>query len=209
MNPKVDKYLVDGCMRCKYGATPRCKVNTWQKELKLLRKIILDSGLTEELKWSVPCYTYKNNNILLVSAFKEFCSINLFKGALLSDTDNILEKAGENTQSARLIKFTNTQKIIELEAVIKTYIHEAIEVEKSGLKVKFKNNPEPIPVELQQKLDENPALNIAFNALTPGRQRGYILYFSAPKQSKTRISRIEKYSDNILNGIGLHDNYRR
>jgi len=209
MNPEVGKYLVNGCMRCKYGGTPKCKVNTWQEELKLLRKIVLDCGLTEVVKWGVPCYTFKNNNILIVSAFKEFCSINLFKGVLLSDTNNILEKTGKNTQSARLIKFTNTQKIIQLEPIIKTYIYQAIEVEKSGLKVTFKKNPEPIPVELQQKLDENPELKLAFNTLTPGRQRGYILYFSAPKQSKTRISRIEKYSDKILNGIGLHDNYRR
>jgi uncharacterized protein YdeI (YjbR/CyaY-like superfamily) len=209
MNPKVDKYLIDGCMRCKFGATPQCKVHHWQEELKLLRKIVLDCGLTEELKWAVPCYTFKNKNILIVSAFKEFCSINIFKGALLSDTRNILVKAGKNTQSARLLKFTNVKDIIDLEPTIKAYIFEAIEVEKSGLKVVFKKIPEPIPIELQQKLDDNLEFNNAFKSLTPGRQRGYILYFSAPKQSKTRISRIEKCQDLILNGLGFHDTYRK
>lgn len=177
--------------------------------MKLLRKIVLDCGLTEELKWAVPCYTFQNANILIISAFKEFCSINIFKGALLSDTHNILVKAGKNTQSARLLKFTNVKDIIDLESTIKAYIFEAIEVEKSGLKVVFKKNPEPIPIELQQRLDNNLEFNNAFKSITPGRQRGYILYFSAPKQSKTRISRIEKCQDLILNGLGLHDTYRK
>ena len=207
MNPKIDKYLVDGCMRCELGGTPGCKVNNWQNELKQLRKIVLDCGLTEELKWGVPCYTFKQKNILVVGALKQCCSISFFKGALLKDTDGILEKPGENSQAARLIKFTDVREIAAIESILKAYIYEAVEVEKAGLKVHFKKNPEPIPAELQEKLDEDPVLKAAFEALTPGRQRGYIIYFSQPKQSRTRVSRIEKYIPQILDGVGLHDKY--
>jgi len=207
MNPKIDKYLLDGCMRCKFGATPECKVNNWREELKQLRRIVLECGLTEALKWGVPCYTFQNKNILIISAFKEYCSISFFKGALLSDSQSILQKQGENTQVTRLIKFTDVQKIVENEALLKTYIHEAVEVEKAGVKVTLKKNPEPIPKELDKKFEEDPVFKTAFETLTPGRQRGYILYFSAPKQSKTRESRIEKCLGKILNGEGLHDKY--
>ncbi|MFC4802674.1 YdeI family protein [Neobacillus sp. GCM10023253] len=205
MNPKVDKYLIDGCMRCPLGATPDCKVNNWPEELEKLRMIVLDCGLTEELKWGVPCYTFQKSNVLIISAFKEYCSLSFFKGALLKDAHRILEKPGENTQAGRLVKFTNVKQIVELEPVLKEYIYEAVEAEKAGLKVNTKKNPEPIPEELQNKFEDIPALKTAFDALTPGRQRAYILHFSAPKQSKTRVSRIEKYMEKILAGKGLND----
>ena len=208
MNSKVDKYLMEGCGRCPLGGTPGCKVHKWTTELELLRTIVLGCGLTEELKWGVPCYTFQEKNLLIVSAFKAYCSISFFKGSLLSDAKGILDKPGENTQAARLIKFTNMAQIKEIEADLKTYIYEAIEVEKAGLKVNFKKNPEPIPGELENKFEEDPVLKTAFEALTPGRQRGYILYFSAPKQSKTRESRIEKSIGKILNGEGLNDKYK-
>ncbi|UII29576.1 YdeI/OmpD-associated family protein [Fulvivirga ulvae] len=206
-NPKIDAYLAEGCGRCPLGGTPDCKVHNWQKELKLLRTIVLGCGLTEELKWGVPCYTFQNSNVSIVAAFKEYCSLSFFKGALLNDAHNILVKPGENTQSDRLVRFTNVEEIMELEPILKAYIYEAIEVEKAGLKVSFKKDQEPMPEELHRKLDENPALKTAFEALTPGRQRAYIIYFSAPKQSKTREARIEKYTPQILEGIGLHDKY--
>ena len=206
MNPKVDNYLIDGCGRCPLGATPQCKVNNWREELKELRRIVLDCGLTEEVKWGIPCYTFKNNNIVLVSAFKEYCSLSFFKGALLKDAGKILKKPGENSQAARLFRFTNVDEIIKLESKIKEYIFEAVEVEKAGLKVNFKKSSEfNIPEEFQNKLNEFPVLKTAFYKLTPGRQRGYLLHFSAPKQSKTRESRIEKCMPQILSGKGLND----
>jgi uncharacterized protein YdeI (YjbR/CyaY-like superfamily) len=191
MNPEVDGYLR--------------KARKWQEEFKKLRRIILDCQLTEELKWGKPCYSFQNSNIVIIQGFKEFCALLFCKGALLNDANGILEKPGENTQTARRIPFTNVREIVEMEPILEAYIHEAIEAEKAGLKVNFKKNPEPIPEELQNKLDEIPALKTAFDALTPGRQRAYILYFSAPKQSKTRESRIEKCMQQILNGKGLND----
>jgi len=167
--------------------------------------IILDCGLTEELKWGKPSYTFQKSNIVIIQGFKEFCALLFCKGALLNDANGILKKPGENTQAARRIPFTNVREIVEMEPILKAYIHEAIEVEKAGLKVDFKKNPEPIPEEFQNKLDEIPALKTAFDALTPGRQRAYVLYFSAPKQSKTRESRVEKCMQQILNGQGLND----
>lgn len=204
-NPEVDPYFTEGCGRCPLGGTPECKVHAWTEELIQLRRIVLDCGLTEELKWSVPCYTFRRGNVAVVSAFKEYCSLSFFKGALLQDTEGILHKPGENTQSARLIKFTRVQDILDMEGTLKAYIHEAVEVEKAGLEMPFKKEPEPMPEELEKKLAENPELKSAFEALTPGRQRGYILYFSQPKQSKTRGSRIEKCIPKILDGKGLHD----
>jgi uncharacterized protein YdeI (YjbR/CyaY-like superfamily) len=192
MNPKVDGYLR--------------KAKKWQEEMEKLRKIILDCGLTEELKWGHPCYTFQKSNIVLIHGFKEYCALLLFKGALLKDANGILIQQTENVQAGRQIRFTNVREIVEMEAILKAYIHEAIEVEKAGLKVNFKKTTEfQIPEEFQKKLDEIPALKTAFNALTPGRQRGYILYFSAPKQSKTRKSRVEKCMQQILNGKGLND----
>ena len=205
MNPQVDAYLAEGCGRCPPWRTPDCKVHTWQAELEKLRRILLDSELTEEVKWKVPCYTFENSNVVIMSAFKEYCSLSFFKGALLKDPHGVLEKPGENSQAARLIKFTHVEKIVEMEPILKATIQEAIEVEKAGLKVEFKTNPEPIPDELQNKFDEDPAFQAAFEALTPGRQRGYILYFSGAKQSKTRTSRIEKYISQIFEGKGFHD----
>ena len=192
MNPKVGGYLRNS--------------KKWQEELEKLRMIILDCGLTEELKWGKPCYTFQNSNIVIIIGFKEYCALLFCKGALLSDANGILIKPGENTQAARQIRFTNVQKIVEMEAILKTYIYEAIEVEKAGLKVNFKKTTEfIISEEFQNKLDEIPALKAAFDALTPGRQRAYILHFAAPKRSKTRESRVEKCMQQILNGKGLND----
>ncbi len=206
---KIDKYLIEGCGRCPLGGSPDCKVHTWTTELELLRMIVLDCGLIEELKWGVPCYTFQKKNVLIVSAFKDYCSVSFFKGALLNDANGILVKPGKNSQAARLIKFTSIEEIKKAEADLKTCIYEAIEVEKAGLKVNFKKNPEPLPEELEKRFEEDPVLKTAFEALTPGRQRGYILYFSAPKQAKTRESRIEKNVGKILNGEGLNDKYSR
>ncbi|MBV9297622.1 MAG: YdeI family protein [Verrucomicrobia bacterium] len=192
MNPKVDIYL--------------SKSKKWQEEMEKLRIIILDCQLTEELKWGKPCYTFQKSNIVLIIGFKKYCALLFCKGVLLSDANNILIKPGENTRAGRMIRFTNVREIDEMECVLKAYLYEAIEVEKAGLKVNFKKSAEfIIPEELQNKLDEIPALKTAFDALTPGRQRAYILYFSAPKQSKTRESRVEKSMQQILNGKGLND----
>ncbi|MGS2764439.1 YdeI/OmpD-associated family protein [Sinomicrobium sp. M5D2P9] len=205
MNPKVDNYIAEGCGRCPLGGTPGCKVHDWTEELEQLRTIALDCGLKEELKWGVPCYTFQENNIVIIGAFKEYCALSFFKGALLNDVNGILRKPGENTQSGRIVPFTGVREIVEMKTILKTYIYEAVEVEKAGLKVSFKKNPEPVPKELQNKFEEFPALKTAFEALTPGRQRGYILHFSGAKQSATRESRIEKCIPKILSGKGLHD----
>jgi len=182
------------------------KATKWQEEYEELRKIALDCNLTEELKWGCPCYTYQNSNIVLIHGFKEYCALLLFKGALLNDPNGILIQQTENVQSARQIRFTNRREIIELEPVLKNYIHEAIEVEKAGLKVVLKKTAAfNIPEEFKKKLDENLALKNAFEALTPGRQRAYLFYFSQPKQSKTRELRVEKYTAHIINGKGLED----
>ena len=167
--------------------------------------IILDCGLAEELKWGKPCYTFQETNIVIIQGFKETCALLFCKGALLKDANGILKKPGENTQAARRIPFTNVREIVEMEPILKAYIHEAIGVEEAGLEVNFKKNPEPVPEELQNRLDEIPALKAAFDALTPGRQRAYIFHFSQPKQSKTREARVEKYMKQILNGKGLDD----
>lgn len=206
MNPEVDLYLRDGCMRCELGGTPDCKVVDWIKELKELRRILLETELVEEVKWSVPCYTYKGKNILLMSALKDACTLSFFKGSLLKDPEGILTKPGEHSQAARYLRFTNIKDILELEATIKAYVAEAIEIEKAGLKVEFKDTVDfDVPEELQTRLDEDPALKMAFEALTPGRQRGYLLYFSGAKQSKTREARIDKFIPWILEGKGIHD----
>jgi len=189
MSPKVDGYLR--------------KAKKWREEFEKLRRIILDCPLTEELKWGKPCYSFQKSNIVIIQGFKEFCALLFCKGALLNDRHGILKTFG--WQAARRIPFSNVREIVEMEPILKAYIHEASEAEKAGLKVNFKKNPEPVPEELQNKLDEIPALKTAFDALTPGRQRAYILYFSAPKQSKTRVSRVEKCMQQILKGKGLND----
>lgn len=192
MNPKVDVYI--------------SKSEKWQEELEKLRRIVLDCQLAEELKWGVPCYTFQKNNIVLMHIFKEYCALLFFKGALLKDAKGILIQQTKETQAARQIRFTHVREIVDMEPILKAYIYEAIEVENAGLKVNFKKTAEfTMPEEFQNKLDENAALKTAFDALTPGRQRAYILYFSAPKQSKTRESRVEKYMQQILIGKGLND----
>lgn len=191
-NPKVDKYLR--------------KAKEWQEEFEKLREIILNCGLTEELKWGVPCYTFENANIVLMHGFKEYCALLFFKGALLNDAEGILVQQTKNVQAARQVRFTNVRQVVKLKPTLKAYIYEAIEVAQAGLKVDFKKTAEFVmPEEFQHKLDEVPKLKTAFNALTPGRQRAYLLYFSAAKQSKTRESRIEKFMPHILKGKGLND----
>ena len=206
LNPEVDRYLAEGCGRCAFGGTPQCTVHKWPGELKRLREIALSCGLTETRKWGVPCYTFENRNVVIVSASREYCSISFFKGVLLKDAKQVLSKPGENSQSARLIRFTSVQEIVQLTATLKEYMLEAIELERRGAKVDFRAKSElAIPDELQQKFHELPTLQTAFEALTPGRQRGYILHFTAAKQSKTRSSRIEKCIPQILEGRGMHD----
>ena len=192
MNPKVDFYF--------------SKAKQWQKEYEKLRKIVLECGLTEELKWGCPCYTFQKSNIVLIHGFKEYCALLFFKGALLNNAHGLLIQQSANVQAARQIRFTNVKEIAVMETILKTYIFEAIEVEKAGLKVELKKTKEfNMPEEFQTKLDEKPSLKKAFEALTPGRQRAYLLYFSAPKQSKTRESRVEKSMQQILSGKGLND----
>jgi uncharacterized protein YdeI (YjbR/CyaY-like superfamily) len=192
MNPKVDFFFN--------------KAKQWQEEYEKLRMIMLDCGLTEELKWGCPCYTLNKQNIVLIHGFKEYCALLFFKGALLNDANGILIQQTENVQSGRQIRFTNVLEIVEMEPIVKAYIYKAIEVEKAGLKVALKKTADfTVPEEFQSKLDRIPALKTAFEALTPGRQRGYLFYFSQPKQSKTRDARVEKYIPQILDGKGLDD----
>jgi uncharacterized protein YdeI (YjbR/CyaY-like superfamily) len=191
-NPRVDFYFT--------------KAERWQEESKKLRKIILDCGLTEELRWGKPCYTFEKSNIVLIHGFKEYCALLFMKGALFKDPKGILVQQTENVQSARQIRFTNARQIVALEPTLKAYIREAIEVEKSGAEVKYKKTSEfKMPEEFRTRLAELPALRRAFDELTPGRQRGYLLYFSGAKQSATRESRIEKCMPHILEGRGLND----
>ncbi|WP_316837184.1 YdeI family protein [Pedobacter nutrimenti] len=192
MNPKVDFYFSEA--------------KAWQEELEQLRTIALDCGLREELKWGCPCYTFQNDNIVLIHVFKEYCALLFFKGALLQDPDGILIQQSKNVQAARQVRFTNVLEILEMKSTLKAYIYEAIEVEKAGLKVELKKTEEfVVSKEFQHKLDQIPALKTAFYGLTPGRQRAYLLHFSSPKQSKTREARVEKYMPQILNGKGLND----
>jgi uncharacterized protein YdeI (YjbR/CyaY-like superfamily) len=192
MNPKVDFYFN--------------KAEKWQEEIEQLRLIALDCGLTEELKWGSPCYTYQESNIVLIHVFKEYCAFLFFKGALLSDTHKILIQQSENVQAARQVRFTHVEEITEQRNILKTYIYEAVEVEKAGLKVNLKKTEDfTVAREFQHKLDTIPALKTAFEALTPGRQKAYLLHFSQPKQSSTREARVEKWMPQILNGKGLND----
>ncbi len=194
MNPAVDKIL--------------SKAGKWKKEMTKLRAIVLDCGLAEEVKWGQPCYTFQGRNVVLIHGFKEYCALLFIKGALLQDAEGILIRQTENVQAGRQIRFTNVREIAEMEPTVKAYIYEAVEVEKAGLKVSKRMHEDyKLPEELQDKLAENTAFKDAFYALTPGRQRVYILYFSAPKQSKTRVARIEKYMPTILDGKGMNDDY--
>ena len=192
MNPKVD-FFFD-------------KATKWQKEFKLLRSIVLDCGLTEELKWGQPCYTFEKANIVLIHGFKEYCAFLFFKGALLKDKKKILIQQTENVQGARQVRFTDVHEIMKLKTTLKTYIYEAVKIEEAGLKVKYKKTSDfKLPEEFQTKLDKNPTLKKAFAALTPGRQRAYLFYFSSAKQSKTRDARINKYVQQILAAKGMDD----
>ena len=196
MNPKVDKYL--------------SKAKQWREELKKLRMIILDCDLAEELKWGKPCYAFQKSNIVIIIPLKESCALMFCKGALLKDAHGILLKAGEHTQAGRWIKFTNVREIVKMKTILKAYIQEAIEAERAGLKVNYKKTSDfIIPEEFKSKLDKNPALKTAFKALTPGRQRAYLIYFSGAKQSKTREARVEKCMPQILKGKGLNDEYHK
>ena len=209
MNTTVENYLINGCERCPLGGTDGCKVHRWTLELKKLRKLVLDCGLTEACKWGVPCYTYEGKNVLIISAFKEYCGLNFFKGTLLNDKEGLLVKPGKNSQAARQIRFESLDRIIKFENQIRNYINQAIEVEKQGLTVKVSKSPDPIPAELEQWFEKDPLFKSAFESLTPGRQRGYVLFFSGAKQSKTIDARIEKSISKILNGEGLHDHYKK
>lgn len=192
MNPKVDTFF--------------SKLTQWQDELAQLREIVLDCGLIEELKWGVPCYTYKDANVIIIHGFKNYCAIMFFKGVLLADTNKILFQQTKNVQETRQVRFTSVKDIVKLEATLKAYIFEAIEVEKAGLKVQLKKTEDfEMPQELKDKFKEDAALKKAFEGLTPGRQRGYLLHFSGSQNSKTRLSRIEKYIPRILKGKGITD----
>lgn len=203
LNPKVDAYLAEGCGRCKLYATPKCKVHTWRTELETLRDLLLKTPLTEEVKWGNPCYTYEGKNVLMIGAFKESCVMSFFKGALLKDPHKILEKPGENSRTFRLFRFTDIAQIKKLKSQIKEYVLEAIELEKSGAKIEYSKEQAPLPAELKEVFKKDPKLKSAFEQLTPGRQRGYVIFISSAKQSATRIARIEKCRKNILAGKGF------
>ncbi|MFN5148371.1 MAG: YdeI/OmpD-associated family protein [Flavobacteriia bacterium] len=205
-NPKVDHFFLAGCGRCSLYNTSACKVHSWTEPLQYLREIILESGLTEELKWGVPCYTFGKHNVVMLGAFKDNCVISFLKGALMIDPKGILEKPGENSQVARIIRFTSHNQVISLEMEINTFIQEALEIEKKGLKVELKKAEDyEIPIELQEQFDKDPSFEKAFKSLTPGRQRGFLLHFIQPKQTITRTSRIQKCKDLIYAGKGLND----
>lgn len=199
-------YLKHGCGRCPLGDTPECKVHAWQPELKVLREMMLQGGLVEEIKWSVPCYTHRGKNIAVVAALKDHCSVSFFKGAGLDDPSGVLERPGENSQAARVLRLTSAKQIRGLGSIIEGFIRQAVALEESGYKPPT-TSPAQMdwPSELVRVLEGDSRLREAFEALTPGRQRGYLLYFAGAKQSKTRMDRIEKNRERILNGLGLHD----
>lgn len=206
MNQSADTYFTHGCGRCAKGGTPACKIKTWAAELAALRALVLDSGLNEECKWGVPCYTVNGGNVVIIHSFKEYCALLFFKGALLKDTKGILVQQTENVQAGRQLRFTDVQEITKLKTTIKAYLQDAIAVEKAGLKVAMKPTAEfAMPEEFQAKLDASPTLKAAFEALTPGRQRAYLLHFAAAKQATTREARVKKCMPLILSGKGLLD----
>nr|WP_049763334.1 YdeI/OmpD-associated family protein [Alicyclobacillus acidocaldarius] len=193
-------------MRCRFGGTPDCKVHRWEDTLKALRAILLSSGLTEEVKWRQPCYTHQGRNLVIMSAFKEYCALNFLKGGLIEDRHGFLEKPGEHTQTGRQMRFRSADEVKASEAAIRDYIQQAVEIERVGKAAPPREAPElPMPDELLRKFDEMPELRRAFESLTPGRRRAYLLHFSAPKQSKTRAARVEKCIPMILEGKGLYD----
>ncbi len=206
MTKSAEIYFIDGCGRCPLMATDKCKARTWQNEILELRRIVLECGLKEESKWGMPVYTQDGKNIVMVSAFKESASINFFKGALLNDFHSLMKAPGDNSQSARYVKFTELETIINNEEHLKNLIAQAIEVEKAGLKIEPKKASEyEVPVELEEMFEEMPELKKAFYSLTPGRQKAYLIFIGSAKQSATRIGRIEKYIPQILEGRGMYD----
>jgi uncharacterized protein YdeI (YjbR/CyaY-like superfamily) len=203
---EADVFFTDGCGRCPLGGTPGCKVHQWREEVLMLREILLQSGLTETRKWGVPCYVHGKKNVVLLSVLKESATLSFLKGALLSDPAKLLHKPGENSQAARYMKFTSPDQVLAQSAEISAYVREAVKLEESGQKVVFKApQDQAMCDELQEVLKSDVELNTAFYALTPGRQRGYILFFGAAKQSKTRMERIAKWRDKILQGKGMQD----
>lgn len=202
----VNQYLSEGCGRCQLAATPECKVHSWTRVLNKLRAIVLDCNLVEEIKWSMPCYTFEKANVAMIAAFKDSCTLSFFKGVLLNDPKQLLETPGENSQSVRLLRFTTAKQVADIDKSIRAFIAQAIELEKKGAKVELKAKDElKYPPELLERFKQLPAFEAAFTGLTPGRQRGYILFFNAAKQSKTRLARIEKCKPQIFEGRGLHD----
>lgn len=204
-NPQVDAYLLDGCGRCDLYQTPDCKVHRWTEELILLRKIMLKSGLKEEIKWGSPCYTFEGANVAMIGAFNDYCVLSFIKGALLKDPHQILQKPGENTQAGRVVKFRDMSEILAVEVHLLNYILEAVDIERRGEKVEFKSQPEEIPDELQEKLDHDPIVREAFDRLTPGRKRSYIIHITGAKQAATRRSRVEKCVPKMLAGKGFNE----
>lgn len=205
-NNAAQNYFDEGCGRCAFHATPQCKVNTWKKELALLRKIAQESGLQEVVKWGAACYTFEQRNVIMLGAFKQYCVMSFFKGALLKDPDKLLQKAGEQSQATRVARFTNVKDIQRAASILKSYLQEAIDLEKANAKVVLKKIEEyEIPEALQKAFAASPALKEAFNQLTPGRRRGYLLHFSQPKKLQTSIDRVNKCTARILAGKGLDD----
>jgi len=205
-NLAVDEYLAEGCGRCEKVGTPECKVNTWRNGLTRLREVVLDTPLTEDRKWGSPCYTFNGHNVVMIGAFNSNYVLSFMKGALLKDPHQLLEAPGEHTQSGRVIRFTNAERVTELAPILKDYLLEAIEIEKAGLKVEFKQTDDyEVPTELQEALDSDTALRDAFQALTPGRQRSYLIHFGSAKQSKTRAARVERCREKIFLGKGFSE----
>lgn len=204
MIKKPEEFFAHGCGRCSLHGTQNCKTRTWSKQLHVLRQIVLSTGLTETAKWGMPVYTVNGKNVAMIAAFKDNCVLSFFKGSLLADEDNILVKSGENSEVTRLIRFTDIRKITEISDSIRTYIFEAIEIEKSGIKPRTKKPSEyHVPEEFSDQLKKNKLLKKAFESLTPGRQKAYLIYFSGAKQSATRESRIQKCIPDILAGFGF------
>jgi uncharacterized protein YdeI (YjbR/CyaY-like superfamily) len=208
MTKSPEIYFLEGCGRCSLGGTPDCKVHRWTQELQFLRSIILDCGLEEVAKWGVPCYMHGKANVLLLGALKDCCTIGFQKGALLDHSSGLLEKQGENSNVGRIIRFTSIEQIVANEAQVKEIIFQAIEIEKQGLKVATTQSNDPISAELETAFEQNPELKSAFFALTPGKQRGYLIHFNQTKNPDTRTSRIEKCVEKILRGEGMHDHYK-
>lgn len=205
MNQAVDEYLIKGCGRCPRGGTPACSVVRWRGILQEMRRIMLDTGLTEERKWGVPCYTADGKNVILIGSFLDYVVISFLKGGLMSDPHNVLQKSGPNSHIGRIIRFTDIEALLNMESVIHEYVREAVEVERKGLTLEREAVPESVPDELQRFFEDDPSFEAAFYALTPGRQRGYLIHIGQAKGSETRIRRIEKHIDRIFAGLGMHD----